>query len=57
MNLAILGYNFNLEILILIGIVYLILVLHTFCGCCKYGLMESFDNVKNAMNQKVNKKK
>jgi len=57
MNLVILGYNFNLEILILIGVVYLILVLHTFCGCCKFGLMESFDNAKNAMKNDQIKQK
>jgi len=34
MDITILGYKFNLEILILIGVVYLILVGHTVCGCC-----------------------
>jgi len=41
MDISILGYKFNVEILILIGVVYLILVGHTIGGCCNfYGLME-----------------
>ena len=33
MDISILGFKLNLEVLILIGIVYLILVIHTVCGC------------------------
>ncbi len=41
MDISILGYKFNLEILILIGVVYLILVGHTLCGCSNfYSLIE-----------------
>lgn len=41
MDISILGYKFNVQILILIGVVYLILVGHTIGGCCNfYGLME-----------------
>jgi hypothetical protein len=43
MDISIFGYKLNLEILILIGVVYLILVGHTFCGCCNFGMMEGFD--------------
>ena len=44
MDISIFGYKFNLEILILIGVVYLILVGHMFCGCCNMGrMMEGFD--------------
>ena len=42
MDISIFGYKLNLEVLILIGVVYLILVGHTFCGCANVGLMESF---------------
>jgi hypothetical protein len=42
MDISIFGFKLNLEILILIGIVYLILVGHTLCGCCRYNLMEGF---------------
>ena len=43
MDISIFGYKLNLEILILIGVIYLILVGHTFCGCCNMGkIMESF---------------
>jgi len=34
MDISILGYKLNLEVLILIGVIYLILVGHTVCGCC-----------------------
>ena len=43
MDISIFGFKLNLEILILIGVVYLILVGHLFCGCCNYNLMEGFD--------------
>ena len=39
MAISIFGYKLNLEVLILIGVVYLILVGHTFCGCCNFGMM------------------
>jgi hypothetical protein len=47
MNISIFGFKLNLEILILIGVVYLILVGHTLCGCCNYSLMEAFDGSGN----------
>lgn len=41
MDITILGYKIKLEILILIGVIYLILVGHTVCGCCNfYSLIE-----------------
>lgn len=43
MDISILGYKFDLEILILIGIIFLIMSTHLFCGCCNYGLLEGFD--------------
>lgn len=48
MDISIFGYKVNLEILILIGIVYIILVGHTFCGCCRMGLMEGLEVMKGA---------
>jgi hypothetical protein len=51
MNISILGYKLNLEILILIGIIYLILVGHTFCGCCNYSLMEAFTDSSGNISQ------
>lgn len=44
MDISIFGFKLNLEVLILIGIVYLILVGHTICGCCKFHKKEGFDN-------------
>ena len=37
MDISILGYKLNLEVLILIAVLYLILVGHTVCGCCNVG--------------------
>jgi len=46
MDISILGYKFNLEVLILIGVVYLILVGHTVGGCCNVsGIMEGLGNM------------
>lgn len=47
MDIVILGYKINMEILILIGIVYLIMVAHTCVGCSNYGMMEGFDGSGN----------
>jgi len=41
MNISIFGLKLNVEILILIGVVYLILVGHTLCGCSN--LMEGLE--------------
>ena len=46
MDISILGYKFNLLILILICVVYLILVGHTFCSCCNpYRIIEGLDSM------------
>lgn len=42
MDISIFGIKLQVEILILIGVIYLILVGHTLCGCCNYSLMEAF---------------
>ena len=34
MNITLFGFKLNVELLILIGIVYLIMVGHTLGGCC-----------------------
>ena len=50
MDISIFGYKLNLEILILIGVVYLILVGHTLCGCCNMGkIMEGFSEAATAL--------
>jgi hypothetical protein len=45
MDISIFGFKINLEILILIGVVYLILVSHTLCGCSNYSLMEGLETI------------
>jgi hypothetical protein len=49
MDISILGYKISLEVLILIGVVYLILVGHTFGGCANFGMMEGFDGSGNTL--------
>jgi hypothetical protein len=54
MDISILGYKLNLEILILIGIVYLIMVGHTLCGCCNfYSLIEGMEGEMDASGNKL----
>jgi len=48
MDISIFGYKLNVEILILIGVVYLILVGHTVCGCCRFKMMEGLDNMSSS---------
>ena len=49
MDISIFGYKLNLEILILIGVVYLILVGHTVCGCCNMGrIMEGLSDMASS---------
>jgi hypothetical protein len=57
MDISVLGYKLNLEILILIGIVYLILVGHTFCSCCSISLNEGLTNPYPNPNQNQNMNK
>jgi hypothetical protein len=46
MEISLLGLKLNIEIIILIGIIYLIMVSHTVCGCCNFpGMIESFNNM------------
>jgi hypothetical protein len=43
MDLAFFGFKVNLEVLILIGIVYLVLVVNTLTSCCNVsGITEGF---------------
>jgi hypothetical protein len=43
MDLALFGFKLNLEILILIGVVYLIMVVNTLTSCCNVtGITEGF---------------
>ena len=52
MDITIFGYKLNLEVLILIGVVYLILVGHTIGGCCNHGLMETFEAMTTPTSNK-----
>lgn len=55
MDITLLGYKFNLEILILIGVVYLILVGHTVCGCCNMPrIIEGISNMTNSSSRSSN---
>jgi hypothetical protein len=57
MNIDILGYKFDLEILILIGVVYLILVVNTVCSVSKFEgvnefITEGFQAIKSGVLKK-----
>lgn len=54
MDISIFGFKLNVEILILIGVVYLILVGHTLCGCCNYSLMEAFTDASPVQDMSGN---
>jgi hypothetical protein len=63
MDITLFGFKFNLEILILIGVVYLVMVGHTVCGCCNMprimeGMadMDSSDITKKVVEKITNKK-
>ena len=46
MDISIFGYKISLEILILMAVLYLITVGHTFCSCCNfYSLIEGMDSM------------
>ena len=49
MDITLFGFKMNLEMLILIGVIYLILVAHTFGGCCNMPLlMEGLKNMDSS---------
>ena len=53
MEISIFGYKISLQMLTLIGVVYLILATHTVCGCCNfYKTIEGFDDKKNGLKKK-----
>jgi hypothetical protein len=58
MDITLFGFKMNLEMLILIGVVYLILVAHTFGGCCNMPLimegLKSMDS-SNSLNSNSSK--
>jgi len=63
MDITLFGFKFNVEMLILIGILYLIIVGHTVGGCCNMGrIMEGLENIDSSdvtkkINEKLNDKK
>jgi hypothetical protein len=51
MDISLMGYKLNLEILILIGIVYLILMVHMLASCCNCGaIIETFVGAPYSLN-------
>jgi len=51
-TIPVINYKISLEILILIGIIYLIMVIHTICGCCN--LKKVLKTVKESMENMTN---
>jgi hypothetical protein len=57
MDINLFGFKFNLGILILIGVVYLIMVGHTIGGCCNMPLiMEGLSNMNSSDSDEDKKK-
>jgi hypothetical protein len=58
MDITLFGFKFNLEILILIGVIYLIMVGHTVCGCCNMSrIMEGMEKMDSSdVTKKINDK-
>jgi hypothetical protein len=46
---TLLGYSVRYEILILIGILYLILFSHTVCSCTSLDFSQEYKNIKETM--------
>lgn len=58
MDILIFGFKFNVHLLILIGVIYLILVGHLFCGCSNITeIMEGFDTSGNHISSTENNNK
>ena len=54
MEINLFGYRISLEVLILIGVVYLIMVGHTMCGCTNMPLLvETFSDMASGKNTKM----
>jgi hypothetical protein len=55
MEIKVLGVNLNVELLILICVVYLVLAVHTLGGCCKInGLKEAFTGANTNFGESSN---
>lgn len=58
MEISVLGYKLHLELLILIGVIYLIMMVHTICGTCNvHGLIEGMKSVAHRHIKKYKHKK
>ena len=53
MDISIFGIKLQVEILILIGVIYLILVAHTLCGCSNYSLIEAFTDASGNISSVI----
>jgi hypothetical protein len=59
MYITLFGYKLNLQILVLIGIMYLVIIGSTVCGCCNTNIKDGMTTVTNmlgssfAENQKL----
>ena len=50
-------YNMEIrvELIILLGFIFLIIVSHTLCGCCKFGFLEGLETLKSEVTLKKKK--
>lgn len=52
MDIALFGLKMSVELLILIVLIYLVMSVHTLCGCSKVGLMEGLAVMNKHMTSK-----
>ena len=52
-------YNMEIrmELIILLGLIFVIIVSHTLCGCSKVGLLEGLETITAAVKEEVPIKK
>jgi len=56
MIITLFGVNLNIELIILAGIIYLIMVTHTLCGCSRVGLLEGLEMMNNVVKKQFDPK-
>ncbi len=58
MNISLFGFDISVEILILIGVIYLVMIAHTVGGCCNMNrIMEGLETIDSSdITKKLNEK-
>lgn len=57
MYITLFGYKLDSQILVLIGIMYLVIIGSTICGCCKTNIKDGMTTVTSMVEEKITGKK